>query len=68
MKYDLKELNRALERCKGLTCVDLSLDPKERLLLNFVDPHGEIQTEIILYPMKDETSSKFAEIKTVKRL
>lgn len=68
MKYDIKELKKALDLAKHVSEVDVSFDPKERLIIAFTDPNGEIPHEVILYPMYNNQTSKFAEVKIIKRL
>lgn len=68
MKYEIKDILKALALAKDITEVDLSFDPKERLIVAFTDPIGEIPTEVTIYPIRNDQPSKFAEVKTVKRL
>jgi len=68
MKYEIKDLQKALALAKDITEVDLSFDPKDRLVIAFTDPIGEIPTEVTIYPIRNESPSKFAEVKTIKRL
>lgn len=68
MKYDKKELQKALDLAKNVSELDISFDPKERLIISFTEPEGEIPHTVMLYPMRNEEASKFAEVIITKRL
>lgn len=68
MKYDIKEINKALALAKNVTDIDINLDPKDRLIISFTEPMGEVPHEVIIYPLRNDVSSKFAEVKITKRL
>ena len=67
MIFDIKELHKALALAKTSN-VNIKFDPKERLIIEFTDPIGEIPHEITLYPLHNDQATKFAEIKITKRL
>lgn len=52
MKYSITEIQRALDtitKSGGPTEIDISIDPKERLLFTYVDPMGGDQIVITLF-------------------
>lgn len=49
MKYNVKDLQRALEKVGGNAEVDISLDPRDRLILTFTDTMGGDKVEITIF-------------------
>ena len=68
MKYDVKEIQRAMDlivkNC-GPAVVDIESDPRERLKISFSDTMGGDVTIITIYPSE---SSKMATITRTTRM
>ena len=71
MKYDIKEIERAIKYMganNGPQSADVEMDPLNRLLIKFTDgASGDLHT-IIIYPEISGNPSKFAEVTKTERL
>lgn len=67
-KYCVDDIQKALTLAKNCGEINLTIDPKERLVITFTDIIDEMPNEVTIYTSYDGIATKFAEIKITKRL